>query len=90
MYLFRPLYRSKNKCGLIKVNKPISYTTARECIVKRLKLVAPELNLGLHSLRTGSATMATNSDINERCSATVGGKATPVKRVMWQILLPID
>jgi hypothetical protein len=35
--LFRPLYRSKNKCGLMKVNKPISYTTARECIVKRLK-----------------------------------------------------
>ena len=40
MYLFRPLYRSKNKCGLIKVNKPISHTTARECIVKSLKLVA--------------------------------------------------
>jgi hypothetical protein len=37
MYLFRPLYRSKNKRGLMKVNKPISYTTARECIVKRLK-----------------------------------------------------
>jgi hypothetical protein len=55
MYLFRPLYRSKNKCGLIKVNKPISYTTTRECIVKRLKLVAPELNLGLHSLRSGGA-----------------------------------
>ncbi|VDI72278.1 Hypothetical predicted protein [Mytilus galloprovincialis] len=28
MYLFRPLYRSKDKCGLIKVNRPISYTTA--------------------------------------------------------------
>ena len=67
MYLFRPLYRSKNKCGLIKVNKPISYTTARECIVKRLKLVAPELNLDLHSLRPGGATMAANSDVNERC-----------------------
>jgi len=67
MYLFRPLYRSKNKCGLIKVNKPISYTTARECIVKRLKLVAPDLNLGLHSLRSGGATMAANSDVNERC-----------------------
>ena len=52
---------------MIKVNKPISYPTARECIVKRLKLVTPELNLGLHSLRSGSATMATNSDINERC-----------------------
>ena len=64
MYLFRPLYRSKNKCGLMKVNTPISYTTARECIVKRLKLVAPELNLGIHSLRSGGATIA---DVNERC-----------------------
>ena len=51
----------------MKVNKPISYPTTRECIVKRLKLVAPELNLGLHSLRSCGATMATNSDINERC-----------------------
>jgi hypothetical protein len=39
MYLFRPLYRSKNKCGLMKVNKPISYTTARECIVKRFLIL---------------------------------------------------
>ena len=67
MYLFRPLYKSKDKGGLIKVNKPVSYTTARECILKRLKLVAPELNLGLHSLRSGGATKAANSDVNERC-----------------------
>ncbi|XP_063404577.1 uncharacterized protein LOC134688040 [Mytilus trossulus] len=66
-YLFRPLYKSKNKSGLIQVNKPISYSTARECILKRLKLVAPELNLGLHSLRSGGATAAANSDVNERC-----------------------
>ena len=45
-------------------NKPISYTTARECIVKRLKLVAPELNLGIHSLRSVGATIA---GVNERC-----------------------
>ena len=49
MYLFRPQYRSKDKCALIEVNKPISYNTARECIIKRLRLVAPDLNLGLHS-----------------------------------------
>ena len=48
MFLFRPLYRSKEKCSLIKKNKLISYTTAREYIVRRLKVVSPELNLGLH------------------------------------------
>jgi hypothetical protein len=32
MFLFRPLYRSKEKCSLIKKNKPISYTTASEFI----------------------------------------------------------
>ncbi|XP_071123465.1 uncharacterized protein [Mytilus edulis] len=48
------------------VNKPISYTAAKENIVKRLKLVAPSLNLGLHSLRSGGATAA-KSNVNERC-----------------------
>jgi len=66
MFLFRPLYRSKEKCSLIKKNKPISYTTARECIARRLKVVSPELNLGLHSLRSGGATEAGNSDVKER------------------------
>ena len=67
MFLFRPLYRSKKKCALISINTPISYTTARECVIKRLRPVAPELNLGLHSLRSGGATMAANSGVNERC-----------------------
>jgi integrase len=48
MFLFRSLYRSKEKCSLIKKNKLISYTTTREYIVRRLKVVSPELNLGLH------------------------------------------
>ena len=67
MFLFRPLYRSKEKCSLIKKNKPISYTTAKECIVRRLKVVSPELYLGLHSLRSGGTTEAANSDVKERC-----------------------
>ena len=48
MFVFRPLYRSKERCSLITKNKPSSYTTARECIVRRLKVVSPEVNLGLH------------------------------------------
>ena len=67
MFIFRPLYRSKDKCSLVRVNKPISYTTARECVIKSLKLVAPDLNLGLHSLRSGGATRAANSGVGDRC-----------------------
>ena len=40
-------------------NKKLSYTAARESIVSRLKL-------GLHSMRSGGATAAANSDINDR------------------------
>ena len=71
MYLFRPVNRSKGKAKLLVANKQISYTRARECILGKLKLVAPDLNLGTHSLRASGATMAANAeengDINERC-----------------------
>ena len=52
---------------LIYKNKKISYTAARENILKRLKSVEPNLNLGLHSLRSGGASAAARSDVNERC-----------------------
>ena len=66
-FLFKPIFRSNNKCSLIYKNKPLSYTRARECIVARLKEVVSNSNLGLHSLRAGGATVAANSDVNERC-----------------------
>lgn len=66
-YIFKPIFRSKGIAKLIYKNKPLSYTAARENIVKRLKQVAPELNLGLHSLRSGGATAAAKADVNERC-----------------------
>ena len=66
-FVFKPIFRSKGVCKLIYKNKPISYTTAKENIVNRLKSVAPSLNLGLHSLRSGGATAAAKSDVNERC-----------------------
>lgn len=66
-FIFKPMFRSKGVAHLIHKNKPISYTTARENIVKRLKEVAPNLNLGLHSLRSGGASAAAKADVNERC-----------------------
>lgn len=51
-------------------NKQLSYTRARECILNKLKIVAPDLNLGTHSLRASGASVAANADqndINERC-----------------------
>ncbi|XP_053378571.1 uncharacterized protein LOC128548169 [Mercenaria mercenaria] len=67
-FLFKPALRSKNVVSLVKVNKPLSYTRAKECIVSKLKLVAPNRNLGTHSLRASGITEAAkSSDISERC-----------------------
>ena len=43
-FLFRPVNRSKGKAKLLVVNKKMSFTIARECIVGKLRLVAPDLN----------------------------------------------
>jgi len=66
-YLFKPACRSGSRCFLLKSNKKLSYTRARECILAKLKSVAPELNLGLHSLRASGATVAANSGVSDRC-----------------------
>ncbi|XP_060064989.1 uncharacterized protein LOC132545330 [Ylistrum balloti] len=66
-FLFMPLVRGRASCKLIHKNKALSYTRARECIVRRLREVAVNQNLGLHSLRAGGATEAANNDVNERC-----------------------
>ena len=65
-YIFRPIFRSKGTCKLIYKNKKLSYTAARESIVSRLRFVSNGLKLGLHSMRSGGATAAANSDINDR------------------------
>lgn len=65
-FLFRPIFRSKSICKLICKSKKLSYTTARESIISRLKLVSKDLKLGLHSMRSCGATAAANSDVNDR------------------------
>ncbi|XP_068241428.1 integrase/recombinase xerD homolog [Palaemon carinicauda] len=66
-FIFKPSFRSKGISKLIRKNKKLSYTAARQNIVTLLKLVAPNLNIGLHSLRSGGATAAANMSVNERC-----------------------
>ena len=46
---------------------PLSYTRAREMVLGKLTEVSKGANLGLHSLRSGGATLAANSGINDRC-----------------------
>ena len=50
IYLLKPIFKSKGQCKLIYKDKPISYTRTRECILSKLKSVAPDLNLGEHIL----------------------------------------
>jgi len=67
-FIFRPAYKGKVTTSLIKKNKKLSYTRARECIKKKLQSVdeARNLNIGLHSFRAGGATAAANNHADER------------------------
>lgn len=67
-YIFRPMFRRGNICKLIQADKKLSYTTAKERIINLLKSTneGKKLNLGLHSLRSGGATMVANKNIKER------------------------
>ena len=66
-FLFRQVYRSGSICKLINKDKKLSYTAAREALIKRVKLVSPGCNIGLHSFRSDGATVAANANVNERC-----------------------
>ena len=67
-YLFKPMFRTKRKCGVISKNKRLSYTRTKETVKNRLKNVTHNRNIGLHSLRAGGATAAANSSVvSERC-----------------------
>lgn len=66
-FLFRPCIRSKANSFLIYKDKCLSYTRAKETLINRLREVAGNLNLGLHSLRSGGVTAAANAGVNGRC-----------------------
>lgn len=66
-FVFRPIFRSKDNCKLIYKNKKMSYSAARNNIIPLIKSVVGEVDIGHHSLRSGGATVAANSDVDNRC-----------------------
>ena len=50
----------------INKNKKLSYTSARESILARLRTVSGNMKLGLHSMRSGGATAAANANVSDR------------------------
>jgi integrase len=80
-FLFKPAFRSKKVASLILKNKKLSYTRAREVIVKKLKSVAPNAKLGTHSLRASGATMAANTPgMSDRCLKRHGRWKTDIAK----------
>ena len=66
-FIFRPLVKTKSSYKLTQKNKPISYTTFRDQLAKSLKNVVPDPSVyGTHSFRSGGASRAANSRVNDR------------------------
>lgn len=68
-YVFRAItfLKSKNSYALCKINKPISYTRARELLLDALCQAGfDKSKFGLHSLRSGGVTQAAHNRIPER------------------------
>ena len=66
-FIFRSLVKTKSSYKLTQKNKPISYTTFRDQLAKSLKNVVPDPSVyGTHSFRSGGASRAANSRVNDR------------------------
>ncbi|XP_056016259.1 uncharacterized protein LOC125658242 [Ostrea edulis] len=68
-FIFRSIrfYKSSKRYKLCEINKPISYTRAREILLSALSSIGLNSKLfGLHSLRSGGATSAASSGVSDR------------------------
>lgn len=78
------MFRSKGVAKLIKKNKPIN-TAAKENNVYMLKTVAPNLNIGILSLRSGGASV--QMSMIDVFRGMVGGKVfqakTCISKTLW-------
>ena len=65
-FIFRPISKGKGSCKLVDSDKPISYSTIRGPFRRDLQGLGVESSkFGLHSLRSGGATMAANNGVND-------------------------
>ena len=64
--IFKPISRGKGFCKLVTPDKPISYSCIQDGFRRDLKNVGVDPSkFGLHSLRSGGATLAANNGIND-------------------------
>ena len=64
--IFKLISKGKGSCKLVAPDKPISYSTFRRPFRKDLQSLGVEPSkFGLHSLRSGGATMAANNGVND-------------------------
>ena len=65
--ILKPISNGKGICKLVSPDKPISYSCIRDGFRRDLKNIGVDpFKFGLHSLRSGGATSAANSGINDR------------------------
>ena len=63
----------RSKTGLAPTNHGLSYTRTREIVLDALKPFVPDIrNYGLHSLRSGSASAASNAQMPSHLIAKHG------------------
>ncbi|XP_048237153.1 uncharacterized protein LOC125379160 [Haliotis rufescens] len=67
-YIFRQLSFCKSvQKYVLKGQKPLSYTRAREIFIEKFKLIGEDVKkVGLHSFRSGGATAAANAGVTDR------------------------
>ena len=66
-YIFRPLIKTKGHHRLLNEDRHISYSTFREGLKSHLQGTVDDTSkYSSHSLRSGGATLAANSGLNER------------------------
>lgn len=83
-FIFRTLVKTKSSYKLTQKNKPISYTTFRNQLAKSLKNVVPDPSVyGTHSFRSGGASRAANSGVNDRLFQKHGRWKSVAAKIEW-------
>ena len=83
-FIFRHMVKSKSDHTLVKDDRHISYTTFRENLKSDLQGIVPNTAVySSHSLRSGGATKAANTGINDRLIQRHGRWRSATSRNMY-------
>ena len=66
-FIFKPISKGKGSCTLVAPDKPISYSTIKGAFRRDLQSLGVEPSkFGLHSPRSGGATMVANNGVIDK------------------------